>query len=93
MQDNTHPTALEQALATIGLSDLLTDFVAHERVGCRYTEISRAAEKFGYGFKHEHGNVYGKLRLEPLDPTPTPVLWIITRSDVAAVYGSKRRAA
>ncbi len=90
----THPTALETALATIGLADLLgPDFIARRRIGVRYREIAAAAARFGYGFRHEFGNVYGALKLEPVDPTPAPVLRLITRSDHAAVHGSKRRAA
>ena len=84
---------LRTALETIDLADLLTGYVTRERVGVRYREISRAAAPFGLEFKHEHGNVYGRLKLEPVDNTPAPVMRIVTRSDVAAVYGSKRRAA
>ncbi len=95
MNNTTTPNLepLRNALTTIGLSDLLTGYVARERVGVRYTEISRAAARFGYGFRHENGNVYGALKLEPVDLTPAPVLRLITRSDHAAVTGSRRRAA
>ena len=82
----THPDLepLRSALAAIGLADLLETYVARERVGVRYCEIARVAADFGLEFKHEHGNV---------DNIPAPALRIVTRSDVAAVYGSKRRAA
>lgn len=85
---------LRNALATIGLTDLLGDaYVDRRRVGVRYGEISRVAARFGLEFKHRDGNVYGALKLEPVSTTPGPVLRIVTRSDHAAVHGSKRRAA
>lgn len=83
---------LRAALASINLSDLLTDFVARERIGVRYGEISRAAARFGLEFKHRDGNIYGALKLEPVSTDPAPVLRLITRSDVAAVHGSRRAA-
>lgn len=45
------------------------------------------------GFRHKGGNVYGRLQFVPIDNTPAPVLRLVTRSDVAAVHGSKWRAA
>ena len=94
MQDTT-PTLepLRTALEQIGLEDLLTGYIARERVGVRYQEISRAAEQFGLEFKHRDGNVYGALMLVPISTTPAPVMRMITRSDHAAVVGSKKRAA
>ena len=44
-------TLLKTALR-IGLADLLTGYVARERVGVRYAEISRAAAPFGLEFRH-----------------------------------------
>ncbi len=83
---------LRTALATINLADLLTGYVARERVGVRYAEISRTAAQFGLEFRQLDGNVYGPVTLASVSTTPGPVLRLITRSDVAAVHGSKRAA-
>lgn len=94
MDSTVHPAELEVALASIDLGDLLEGFIARERVGVRYRELERAAQRFGYAFKHEHGNAYGRLWLVPSAPvTPAPVMRLITRSDHAAVYGSRKRVA
>ena len=93
MQNTTHTLEpLRTALEQIGLADLLTTYVARERVGVRYTEIARAAEQFDLEFKHEGGNVYGALQLVPVSTTPAPALRLITRSDHAAQVSSKRAA-
>jgi len=88
-----HPAELETALANIGLADLLDDYIARARVGVRFLEIERAAAKFGYEFRREHGNIYGRLWLVPTTTTPTPVMRLVTRSDVAAVHGGRRQRA
>lgn len=94
MHDITHPAPLADALESIGLADLLDGYIARERIGVRYREIERAAQRFGYAFKHEDGNVYGRLQLAPIAPAaPAPVVHLITRSDHAAVYGSRKRVA
>jgi len=85
-----YPTELAEALAAIGLADILDNFVARSRVGTRYLEIERAAARFGYEFRHEHGNLYGRLRLVRDVATPAPKLRVITRSDEAARCGSRR---
>ena len=85
-------TPLKTALEQINLEDLLTGYVARERVGVRYQEIARVAEQFDLEFKHEHGNVYGRLQLVPVSTTPAPALRLITRSDHAAQVSSKRAA-
>ena len=85
-------TLLKTALEQIGLADLLTGYVARERVGVRYAEISRAAAPFGLEFRHRDGNVYGRVKLAPINTTPAPTLRLITRSDHAAVHGSRRAA-
>ncbi len=88
-----HPAELEIALASIGLSDLLDGFIARERVGIRFNQLECAAAKFGYEFKREHGNVYGRLQLVPIKASPMPMLRLITRSDHAAVHGGRRQRA
>lgn len=88
-----HPAELETALASIGLSDLLDGFIARERVGIRFLSIERAAAKFGYHFDREHGNIYGRLQLVPIEASPLPVIRLITRSDHAAVHGGRYQRA
>ena len=85
-------TPLRAALAAIDLADLLDGFAARARVGVRYLEIERAAARFGLRFAHEGGNVYGRLTLVPVSTTAAPKLRVVTRSDVAAVHGSRRVA-
>lgn len=86
-----HPPKLEAALTQLGLRDLLDGFIARKRVGVRFNELERYAAQYGYEFKREHGNIYGRLMLVLTVPVPTPVLRLVTRSDVAAVHGSRRR--
>ncbi len=88
-----HPPELETALASIGLADLLDGFIARTRVGIRFNQLERAAAKFGYEFKREHGNIYGRLQLVPIAASPMPVIRLITRSDHAAVHGGRYRRA
>lgn len=84
-----HPAELETALANIGLGDLLDGYIARERVGIRFNSLERLAQQHGYGFEREHGNIYGRLRLVPAVAAPAPVMRLITRSDHAAVHGSR----
>lgn len=88
-----HPVELEAALASIGLADLLTGFIARDRVGVRFNQLERFAQQHGYEFKREHGNIYGRLQLVPTTATPAPVMRLITRSDHAAVHGGRRQRA
>ncbi len=58
-----------------------------------YLEVDAFVRANGHQFIREHGNVYGRLKLVPLEPAaPAPVLRLITRSDHAAVTGSRRAA-
>lgn len=91
-QTPAHPAELEAALVQLGLSDMLDGYVARARVGVRYLSIERLAARHGYRIAHEDGNVYGRVRLEPISTAPTPRLRLVTRSDVAAVHGTRRAA-
>lgn len=88
-----HPAELVAKLERIRLADLLDGYIARERVGIRFVKLERIAEQHGYRFEREHGNLYGKLMLVPIPPAPTnpPVMRVITRSDHAAVHGSRLR--
>ncbi len=95
MDNNTPqpPAPLTERLERMGLSDLLETFVAPERVRrWGFLSVERFAASYGYTFKREHGNLYGKLMLVPISTAPAPALRVITRSDHAAVYGSRRVA-
>ncbi len=93
--DNTaavHPAELVATLARLGLEDLLTGFIARERVGIRFLKLERVAAEYGYQFDREHGNLYGKLGLIPTPPAPKQaIMRLITRSDHAAVHGPRTR--
>lgn len=88
----SHPAELTETLARMGLRDLLEGFIAPERVRrWGFLDIERFAAKHGYEFCREHGNIYGRLHLVPtVATTPAPVMRVVTRSDVAAVHGSRR---
>lgn len=94
------PAELTAALGHLGLTDLLDGYIDPKRVRARgYHGVEFLARRNGYTLKHEGGNIYGKLKLEPislkLEPistAPSPHLRIVTRSDVAAVHGSRRAA-
>jgi hypothetical protein len=89
-----HPAALVETLERMGLSDLLEGYIAPERVRrWGFLAVERFAASHGYAFAREHGNIYGKLHLTPAPTTPAPLMRLVTRSDVAAVYGSRPRAA
>lgn len=77
----------------MGLRDLLEGFIAPERVRrWGFLDVERFAAKYGYGFNREYGNIYGRLHLVPTAATaPAPVLRLVTRGYVAAVYGSRHR--
>ena len=93
MDDTTeHPAELTATLAHMGLRDVLEGYIAPERVRRGgFLAVESFAAKHGYGFNREHGNIYGRLHLVPTAAaTPAPVLRLVTRSDVAAVYGSHR---
>jgi hypothetical protein len=88
-----HPAALTETLARMGLSDLLEGYVAPERVRrWGFLSLERFAAEHGYSFERRDGNVYGALRLAPTVAAPAPRMRVITRSDVAAVHGSRRAA-
>jgi hypothetical protein len=91
-----HPAELTATLAHMGLSDLLEGYIAPERVRrWGVLAVERFASTHGYQFVRRDGNLYSALMLVPVVAAPVPQLQlrIVTRSDVAAVHGSRRRAA
>lgn len=95
MHDTTAPEAFIATLEHLGIADALQGYIAPERVrrwGC--LEVEAFAQEHGYCFARENGNLYGKLMLVPVEATaaPAPVLRVVTRSDVAAVYPSRKVA-
>jgi len=93
MNDTAHPAELTETLERMGLSDLLTGFVAPERVRrWGFLSVERFVESHGYSFERREGNIHGALRLVRTVAAPVPAMRIITRSDHAARYGSRRSA-
>ena len=90
----SHPAALTATLERMGLGDVLDGYIAPERVRrWGFLDVERFAAKYGYEFKREHGNLYGRLHLVLTAATvQAPVMRLVTRSDVAAVHGSRQRA-
>jgi hypothetical protein len=90
-----HPTTLTATLERLGLSEMLTGYVPRAHVTRRvsWREFTRFVEGQGYEVVTERGNIYGKITLHPAAPTaPAPRFHVITRSDHAAVHGSRRGA-
>ena len=94
MNDSTKPETFAETLACMDLADLLETFIEPERVRhWGFLEVERFAAEHGYVFVRESNNVYGALMLVLAGAAaPAPVLRIITRSDHAAVYGTRRAA-
>lgn len=89
-----HPAPLVETLERLGLQDLLVGYIDRTRVGIQFVKLEQFAQRHGYQFDREFGNIYGRLRLIPTPPSvQRPTIRLITRSDHAAVHGSKRRAA
>ncbi len=94
MQYTPTPETFLATLERMGLADLLETFIAPERVHrWGFNDVETFAAENGYRFVREGNNVYGALQLVPAVPAaPAPVLRVITRSDHAAVYGTRRAA-
>lgn len=89
-----HPVPSVETLECLGLADLLDGYIARERVSIRFLQLERFAHEHGYQFDREHGNIYGKPMLVPTPPAaPQVIIRLITRSDHAAVHGSRTRRA
>jgi hypothetical protein len=90
-----HPTTLTATLAHLGLTEVLTGFIPRQHVSRRvsWREFTRFVEGQGYTVVTERGDIYGRVGVRPAAPAaPAPLLRVVTRSDVAAVYGSRRGA-
>ncbi len=92
--NNIIPATLIDYLERLGLADLLNDYVDRSRVHAvvNVSSLEIAVQRWGYRIEREDANVYGRLRLVPAPTTPAPVMRLVTRSDHAAVYGSRRAA-
>lgn len=95
MHDTTAPVALTDLLERLGASEMLMGYVKRQHIYRRVSWYSfeRFVDKQGYRITLEDNNLYGRVRLERISTTPTPKMRLITRSDHAATFGSKRRAA
>lgn len=79
-------------LEHMGILDALEGFIVPERVRrWGFLEVEAFARQHGYQFVREHGNIYGRLMLVPLEPVSVPALRVITRSDHAAAVPSRKR--
>lgn len=98
MQNTTspdHPGTLVATLEHLGLGDMLDGYIPRQHVTRRvsWQEFVRFIESQGYEIVKEHGNIYGKVGVRPAAPAQVPRFRVVTRNDVAAVYGSRRRVA
>jgi hypothetical protein len=85
------PATLTATLAHYGLFAALTGFIPRQQVTCRvsWREFAAFVKLQGYEIVTEGGNLYGKVGIRPVQTAKVPVMRLITRSDVAAVYGSR----
>jgi hypothetical protein len=93
--ETEHPAALTDTLARFGLNHMLNGYVPRQHVTRRvsWQEFAHFVKGQGYEVMTEGGNVYGRVGVRPAVPTiPAPTLRIVTKNDVAAVYGSRRGA-
>jgi hypothetical protein len=90
-----HHAALVNTLEHLGLSEMLTGYVPRAHVTRRvsWQEFTRFIEGQGYEIVKEGGNIYGRVGVRPAASSTAPKMRVVTRSDVAAVYGSRPRAA
>lgn len=70
-----HLAALIETLERLGLSEMLTAYVARGRIVRRVSwhSFERFVQAHGYRIERENGNLYGQLRLAPAPTTPDPV--------------------
>jgi hypothetical protein len=90
--DHTAPAELVETLERIGLTEMLSGYVPRAHIVRRvnWHEFERYVRAQGYQVALENGNLYGRVGLRPA--TAAPKLRVVTRSDVAAVHGSRRAA-
>jgi hypothetical protein len=72
---------------------MLTGYVPRQHVTRRvsWREFERFIESQGYEAVKEGGNIYGRVGVRPATPSvAAPLLRVVMRSDVAAIYGSRR---
>lgn len=91
-----HPSTLTATLERLGLTEMLGGYLPRQHVTRRvsWQEFTRFIESQGHEVVTERGNIYGKVGVRPAVPAaPVPALRVITRSDHAAAFGSRRRVA
>jgi hypothetical protein len=90
-----HPATLTATLEHLAQAEMLTGYAPRQHVTRRvsWREFVRFVEGQGYAVVTERGNIYGRVAVRPAAPTiPAPRFHVITRSDHAAVHGSRRGA-
>ena len=88
-----HTSEVSTLLEQINASDALTDYIDPKRLTRRvsFIDLELFLAKHGYKIERRDGNVYGFMMIVPAAPVAAPTLRLITRSDHAAVFGSRAR--
>ncbi len=89
---DTLPETFSATLAHYGLISTLTSYIPRKDITSRvsWSEFTRFIESQGYKNVTEGGNVYGRVGVRKDYGNKFPPMRMVTRSDVAAVYGGKR---
>jgi hypothetical protein len=89
---NQPPATLTATLEHYGLSEVLTSYIPRQHITRRvsWCEFAAFVKSQGYEIVTEGGNIYGRVGVRPASTAKAPVLRMVTRSDVAAVYGGGR---
>ncbi len=88
-----HTSEVSTLLEQINASDALTDYIDPKRLTRRvsFIDLELFLAEHGYKIERQDGNVYGFMMIVKTDPQAMPAFRLITRSDHAAVYGSRGR--
>jgi hypothetical protein len=86
------PATLKATLEHYGLSEVLSGFIRRQHIVRRvsWREFVQFVESQGYEIVTEDSNIYGRVGIRPAQTAKAPVMRMVTRSDVAAVHGSRR---
>jgi hypothetical protein len=88
---NQPPATLTATLAHYGLSEVLSGYIPRQHITRRvsWREFAAFVKSQGYEIVTEGGNIYGRVGVRPVQTAKAPVMRMVTRSDVAAQYGSR----
>ena len=83
--------ALRSQFAQINAAEVMDTHIDPKRISLRTDMATLEAylRRHGWMIERKNGNIYGFIRIVPAKPNVVPTLRLITRSDHAAVVGSR----